>query len=120
MPVDFEVLSIIEALARFPGVTDLLTYESTTKTKLYAPDVTWFISFELERDNIGRETFRWLRGVVGPNRRHDGMQIEMSAKRLDQRTALVTLRGFANSRTGELADALQDAILLMVECTRWN
>ena len=120
MPVDFEVLDVVEALARFPGVTDLLTYESSTKTQLYAPDVTWFISFELDRDNIGRETFRWLRGVVGRNRRHRGMLIEMNAKRLDERTALVTLRGFASSRTGELAGALQDAILLMTEQTRWN
>lgn len=39
---------------------------------------------------------------------------------LDERTALITLRGLPNSQTGELAEALRGAILLMAERTRWN
>jgi hypothetical protein len=120
MPVDFEVLEVLDALAQFPGVTELLTYDSSPVTRLMAPDVSWFISFELDRDNIGRETYHWIRDIVGPDQRPDNIQVELLVKLLDERTALVTLQGLPHSRTGDLAEALRGAILLMAERTGWN
>jgi hypothetical protein len=120
MSTDFEVLEVVEALSRFPGISELLTYDSTPKTKLFAPDVAWFISFELERTSIGRESIGWIMRTVEPNKRDRGLRVEMLVKLLDEETALITLQGFPNSRVTELAEALSGASHGMCEHTRWN